>query len=196
MEWIRFAGKSREEFEVWSYYKALHSTSQMSFPWKILWKSKVPTKVRFFVWTAALGRILAIDNLRRCRIVVINWCCMCKRAGETSNHSFLHCSVARKMWNMVFSLFGVYWVMLRGVVELLASWSGKFSRHRIQWFGTWSFVALCGVFGGRGMLGLLKGVKDQFTIWSFPSSTWTNALGACTLISLFNLLDKFTFHAS
>ena len=92
----------------------------------------MPTKVRFFVWTAALGRILTIDNLWRCQIVVINWCCMCKRAGETSNHSFLHCSVARNMWNMVFSLFGVYWVMLRGVVELLASWSGKFSRHRIQ----------------------------------------------------------------
>jgi hypothetical protein len=29
---------------------------------------------------------------------------------------------------MVFSLCGVHWVMLKGVVELLASWQGRFGR--------------------------------------------------------------------
>ena len=30
---------------------------------KSIWKVKVPTKVAFFAWIAALGNILTIDNL-------------------------------------------------------------------------------------------------------------------------------------
>ena len=33
------------------------------FPWKLVWSSKVPSRVAFFSWTAALGKILTIDNL-------------------------------------------------------------------------------------------------------------------------------------
>ena len=32
---------------------------------------------------------------------------------------------------MVCSLFGVHWVMLRYVVEILASWAGKFNRQNL-----------------------------------------------------------------
>ena len=51
-------------FEVRSYYKILHSTFHFSFPWRSLWKPKVPSKVSFFIWTSTLGRILTFDNLR------------------------------------------------------------------------------------------------------------------------------------
>lgn len=50
-------------FHCRSYYKILYSTIQSSFPWKSLWKSKVSMKVNFFLWTAALGRILTTNNL-------------------------------------------------------------------------------------------------------------------------------------
>ena len=70
-----------------------------------------------------LGKILTIDNLRRRQVVVVDWCCMCKRNGESDDHILLHDPVAWKLWNMVCSLFGVHWVMPSGVVELLASWS-------------------------------------------------------------------------
>lgn len=33
------------------------------FPWKSIWKAKVPSKVAFFAWSAALRKILTIDNL-------------------------------------------------------------------------------------------------------------------------------------
>ena len=32
--------------------------------WNTIWKPKVPIKVSFFLWSAALGRILTVDNLR------------------------------------------------------------------------------------------------------------------------------------
>jgi hypothetical protein len=82
--------------------------------------------VAFFLWTAALGMILTIENLRKRQVIIINWCCI--SAGEYVNHPLLHFPVAQELWNMVFVLFGVSWVMLRGVVELLASWQGRFGR--------------------------------------------------------------------
>ena len=63
---------------------------------------KVPTKVAYFIWTAALEKILTVDNLRKRHLIIIDWCCNCKLAG-----------VARELWNMVFTLFGVHRVMLK-----------------------------------------------------------------------------------
>ena len=46
--------------------------------------------------------------------------------GETIDHLLLHYLASQELWNMVCTLFGVHWVMLRSVLELIASWSGKF----------------------------------------------------------------------
>jgi hypothetical protein len=50
--------------------------------------------VAFFVWTAALGKILAHDNLRTHHIVVVEWCCICMKTEEFIDHILLHCDVA------------------------------------------------------------------------------------------------------
>ena len=125
--------------------------------------SKVPTKVSFFLWTAALGRILTIDNLRRHQVVVVDLYCMCKRGEETIDHLIMHCPIARELWNLVFPLFGVQW----GMVELLATWLHKFNKHRSAVI--WAMIPhclifLCGVFCLKGMLVLLKEVRDLFMI--------------------------------
>ena len=71
-----------------------------------MWKSKVPTRVAFFSWTAALGRILTIDNLWKRRVLLL-----------------LHCPIAQKLWNLIFTLFGTSWVMPRGVEDLFSCWT-------------------------------------------------------------------------
>ena len=45
-------------FEVKSYYKALSPTGYYSFPWKPLWKAKVPRKIACSTWTTTEGKIL------------------------------------------------------------------------------------------------------------------------------------------
>ena len=55
---------------------------------------------------------------------------MCKCNCETVDHLFLHCPVALELWDMVFGLFGVYWVMPMFVVGLFACWQGQFAHHR------------------------------------------------------------------
>jgi hypothetical protein len=36
----------------------------LSFPWKSIWKSKAPSRVAFFAWTAARSKILTWITLR------------------------------------------------------------------------------------------------------------------------------------
>ncbi len=51
-------------FQVKSDYKELSSNGVGFFPWTSIWKTKVPPRVAFFLWSAALGKILIADNLR------------------------------------------------------------------------------------------------------------------------------------
>jgi hypothetical protein len=48
-----------------------------------------------------------LDNLRKRNIVVVEWCCMCKKSGESIDHLSLHCEVARELWSYILKLFGV-----------------------------------------------------------------------------------------
>ena len=49
-------------------------------------QSKVPPRVAFFSWSASLGKILTTDNLCKRRILVLDWCYMCKSCGELVDH--------------------------------------------------------------------------------------------------------------
>ena len=84
----------------------------------------------FFVWTATIGKYLTIDNLRKRKVWILDWCYMCKCNGELVDHLFLHYPVPRDLWSMILGLFGVSWVMPQSVVGLLACWQGRLGRHR------------------------------------------------------------------
>ena len=124
-------------FEVKSYYKILFSCPSMVFPWKSIWKAKVPPCIAFFEWTASYGKILTLDNLRKRQICIVNWCCLCKNSGESPNHLLLHCVVAQSLWSIMFCLFGVFWVMPYRVVDLMTSWMGSFHRDAIPLCVMW-----------------------------------------------------------
>ena len=76
----------------------------------------------FFAWTAARGKILTLDNLRRRGMVVVNRCWLCESDGESIVHLLLHCGAARALWDAFFTRFDLYWVMPSTVKDLYASW--------------------------------------------------------------------------
>jgi hypothetical protein len=90
------------------------------FPWKSVWHTRAPLRAIFFVWSAALGKILTIDNLRRRQVIVTNRSCMCKRSEEIVDHLLLYCEVTYALWGAFFGRFGLSWVMPRQVFDLLA----------------------------------------------------------------------------
>ena len=54
-------------FEVRGYYSSFYPPTVVSFPWRMIWQSKVPPQMAFFSWSASLGKILTTDNLcKRC----------------------------------------------------------------------------------------------------------------------------------
>nr|XP_023874649.1 uncharacterized protein LOC111987174 [Quercus suber] len=112
-------------FKVNDYYRILVGSTDICFPWKSIWKQKIPSRVAFFVWTAALGKCLTIDNLRKRKVWILDWCYMCKCNGESIDHLFFHCLVATDLWAMVLGLFGVSWVMPQSVLGLLECWQGR-----------------------------------------------------------------------
>jgi hypothetical protein len=74
--------------------------------------------MNFFVWTTALGKIQTLDNLRKGKVIVVGWCYMCKRSGESIDYLLLRCEVTREVWYVKFRLFEVKWIMPRRVIEL------------------------------------------------------------------------------
>ena len=124
-----------------SFYHALTGPGDISFPWKGIWVSRVPTKVCFFSWAAAKGAILTIDNLRKRRIILTEWCYMCKRNAESTDHLLLHCKLASELWSLVFSIFGVEWVMPGSVRNLFACWN-QVTRRGSKGL-VWKMTPLC-----------------------------------------------------
>lgn len=127
-------------FDSRSFYHALQAPTAVHFPWKSIWGVKAPQRVAFFVWTVAWGRICTCDNLMKRGNVMAGWCCMIRGDVETVNYLFLHCGVARELWNFVFRSFGVVWGCQ------IESWSfslgGGIGLGRILWLcGIWFLLA-------------------------------------------------------
>ena len=66
---------------------------------------------------------------------------MCKCNSDSVDHLFLYCLVASELWDMVFGLFGVCWVMPMSVVGLFACWQGHFGHHHNG--DIWKVIPLC-----------------------------------------------------
>ncbi|KAG2688943.1 hypothetical protein I3760_09G116800 [Carya illinoinensis] len=137
--WWSLSGKGN--FSVRSFYKALTHVPPSTCPWRKIWRNKVPPKVSFFVWTASQGKILTTDNLRKRRIIIADWYCMCRSEGESVDHLLLHCDMVRALWNEVFLRLDIAWVMPKTVEMALASWSNIRGSKPIKVI--WKMIPLC-----------------------------------------------------
>jgi hypothetical protein len=81
-------------FIVSSFYIVFACNNGTHFPWKSIWRTKVPLRATFFAWSVAIGNIPTMDNLRKRHVIVVKRCCSCKRNGEFVDHLLLHCEVA------------------------------------------------------------------------------------------------------
>ena len=98
-------------FDIRSFYDALRDSPHVVFPWKSIWHTKAPRRVRFFVCSAAWNKILTCDNLSKRGYTLVSWCCMCRCIGETVDHLLIHCSEASALWSWILGIFGISWVL-------------------------------------------------------------------------------------
>ena len=95
---------SSGQFSVKSLYQYIIA-KRVVFPFKFLWKLKVPLKIKAFIWLVIKGRILTKDNLCKKGWKGTNKCEFCD-ANEYIDHLFFTCSLARFLWNVVGSALG------------------------------------------------------------------------------------------
>ena len=192
MDEICWNPSPRSMFEVKSYYRLLHSSTWLSFPWKSLWRQK---SRHFFCWTEAMGKIITVDDLRKRRILVIDWCCMCKLAWEIINHfasSFPCC-----LWAMeyIFTLFGVVWVMPERVEDLLDSWNQRLGETRSHDFGCDSPLShvVPMVWDAWTFKGRVKSMHDLKFLHLKSLFEWMNASSLFSFDNIFEILDTCSF---
>jgi hypothetical protein len=139
-----------------------------------------------------LGRILTKDDMRKWHIIVLDWCWMCKMSGESISHLLPYCEIDSALWNSIFSLFGLHWVMLRRVVT--SSLVGKGSMVALIVLRCWYCPAWCGVSGKKEMTGVLKTKRlweDNGGIKTFYQ--WTTTLDCFHFSGFCVFLDFFFF---
>ena len=123
---VQWTGSKNGLFSVKSLYKALDHRTLFSFPWKCIWKSCVHPKIFFFGWEALWGKILTCDQLQKRGMTLASRCTLCQESEETVDHLLLHCPKIRVLWDLLFSLFGVSWVLSTFVKESLFGWNGSY----------------------------------------------------------------------
>ena len=58
---------------------------------------RLPISLVFFVWEAAWGKVLTLDQLKRRGRALANICYLCKDEDESVEQFLLHCSKARML---------------------------------------------------------------------------------------------------
>ena len=71
------------------------------------------------MWTTVHGQILTLDNLMLRGRLLVNRCCLCCCNAESMDHLLLFCPIAHSLWMYILWLFGMEWVILGSVVDLL-----------------------------------------------------------------------------
>ena len=94
----------------------------MDVNWASFWSMKAPPRVMAFGWTALLGGIKTMDNLRRQRVPIVNACPMCLAGEESIDHLLLNCSIAQYLWRMVLGWFYVSTSIPHSLLVLFEFW--------------------------------------------------------------------------
>jgi hypothetical protein len=93
------------------------------------------------VWTAAHGKILTLDNLRKRRVIVVEWCCMCRRSG---NLLIIFYSIAK--WQENYGVRSLPYsesigLCLQGWYRVLDCWRGQVGSRSV--LDVWRIALLC-----------------------------------------------------
>ena len=116
---VVWKGGNKGVFSIKGLYFVLENGCTTPFPLKIVWNPWIPSKASFFTWEACWGKVLTLDQLKKRGWTLANRCALCKVELKTINHILLYCYKARLLWQLVFSIFGVWWIIYETVRETL-----------------------------------------------------------------------------
>ncbi|RVX21349.1 putative mitochondrial protein [Vitis vinifera] len=138
---LRWKENKNGTFSIKSFYSLLSRGTKPPFSARTIWMPWVPIRASFFRWEAAWSRLLTTDRLKRFGWSIPNRCFLCKYEEETTDHLLLFCEKAKTLWLLIFSLFGMQWVMHSSVKRNLLGWHGSFVGKKKE--KAWRVAPLC-----------------------------------------------------
>ena len=85
--------------------------------------------------------MLTLDQLKKRGRSLANRCFLCYAEEETIDHILIQCSKVRGLWELLFALFGVTWVLSFSVRDTLFGWCGfNIGKKRRK---VWKVAPLC-----------------------------------------------------
>ena len=117
---------------------------------------------------SSLEKILTCENenLIKMGFSMVNRFCTCRRSGETVDHLLIHLSMSFELWSFIFRIFGVQWVLLEKVLDLLCGWQCCGPNSDI-W--NLSLYVWCGLYGGNEIGVFLKMWSACLLKYMYPS---------------------------
>jgi hypothetical protein len=127
-----------EKFSIRSMYNTLISNGSVIRE-KARWNSKIPLKIKVFMWYLRKGVVLTKDNLGR-----RNWqgdkiCVFCS-GNESIQHLFFDCHFAKFIWRAVHISFGV--AAPKSIDHMYSAWLHRFNNRTKSLFMV-GVAALC-----------------------------------------------------
>jgi hypothetical protein len=84
-----------------SCYVATFQGLMTCYSWKLIWKTWVPPKVKFFHWLANQDRCWTTERLARHGLPHHPRCLLCDQASESMRHLIMECPFTRQVWHEV-----------------------------------------------------------------------------------------------
>ncbi|WMV38706.1 hypothetical protein MTR67_032091 [Solanum verrucosum] len=140
---IRWKHDRDGEFSVGTMYKRDLATQpgEIAGPWKQIWKSNTPTKIKCFTWLVCRRACLTQERLKKRGFQIVSRCFFCHEKEETNNHLFLHCRVTAQIWYLFQSIIQDPWVVPEHTADLLNCWMRRGgSKTQKKW---WNLVPSC-----------------------------------------------------
>ena len=89
---------------------------------KMIWKLKIPLKIKVFLWNLGRGVILTKDNLAKRQWKGSLTCCFCNR-NESIHHLFFDCYIAKNIWRIIYLALKIE--MPVNINHIIGSWASN-----------------------------------------------------------------------
>jgi hypothetical protein len=111
-------------FSVKSMYRAVLTVQAIPYN-TLIWKLKLPLKIKVFLWYLYKGVILTKDNLARRQWQGDRKCCFCS-SQESIQHLFFDCHFAKFVWRVIHVSFNL--LPPTSVHNMFTGWLGGINR--------------------------------------------------------------------
>lgn len=124
---VSWALEKSGHFSTKSMYRMLAHRGVINYRMRMIWKCKVPLKVKVFLWQTVQNKLQTAANLKERNWKGSHKCVVCGE-NETEDHIFFSCILAKFIWQAIREALG--WERApTGVQDFMDTWLCRGSRN-------------------------------------------------------------------